>query len=106
MKTAPRLRDEYKLPILLLALTYPGKGFLTSFEGLVEDAVAEGAWFDLSAQDVTSVSLNDNDLNKLLTFILRKLKIGQEKVKIYDDTILFCQAFKEKILEGVSETAL
>ena len=83
-----------------------GKGFLTSFEGLVEDAVAEGAWFDLSTQDVTSVSLNDNDLNKLLTFILRKLKIGQDKVKIYDDTILFCQEFEEKILEGVSEGEL
>ena len=67
---------------------------------MIEDAIAEGTWLDLATQDVTSVALNDIDLNKLVTFILKKLKIGQDKVTIYDDTILFCQAFKEKIMQG------
>ena len=80
--------------------SFSGKGFLTSFEGLVEDVVAEGKWFDMATQDVTSVSLNDKDLNKLLIFILKKLKMGDDKVKIYDDTILFCEEFKEKMFEG------
>ena len=65
--------------------------------------MAEGKWFDMATQDVTSVSLNDKDLNKLLLFILKKLKIGEEKVKIYDDTILFCQDFKEQMLEGTNK---
>jgi len=86
--------------LLHLSSLCVGKGFLTSFEGLVEDVVAEGKWFDMATQDVTSVSLNDKDLNKLLLFILKKLKIGEEKVKIYDDTILFCQDFKEQMLEA------
>ena len=66
----------------------------------MEDVVSSRSWFDVATQDVTSVSLNDKDLNKLLLFILKKLKIGEDKVKIYDDTILFCQDFKEKMLEG------
>ena len=78
-----------------------GKGFLTSFEGMVEDVIAEGKWFDVATQDVTSVALNDKDLNKLTTFILKKLKIGEDKVRIYDDTILFCQEFKETMLQGL-----
>ena len=86
-----------------MLFSYPGKGFLTSFEGFVEDAIAEGKWFDVATQDVTSVSLNDKDLNKLLLFILKKLKIGEDKVKLYDDTILFSAEFKEKMFEGGTE---
>lgn len=86
--------------LLHLSSLCVGKGFLTSFEGLVEDVVSSRSWFDVATQDVTSVSLNDKDLNKLLLFILKKLKIGEDKVKIYDDTILFCQDFKEKMLEA------
>ena len=62
--------------------------------------MAEGRWFDLASQDVTSVALNDHDLNKLLLFILKKLKLGEDKVKVVDQTILFCHDFKEKMMEG------
>jgi len=93
-------RNFNREKLLHLSSVCVGQGFLTAFEGVVEDAVADGTWYDVRTQDVTSVYLNDNDINKLLIFILKQLKIGEDKVKIYDDTIIFCQDYHTKMLEA------